>query len=312
MKLMQRILEMENLTAAWERVADNRGAPGVDGVSIRRFARQWEANLRRIRDQVWSQRYKPARLRRTAIPKRRSQGQHPELRGCQRLIAIPVVADRVLQRAVLNVVDDRFDREFLECSYGYRMGRGVRQAVAALLRYRDRGLTWVLDADIDECFDSLDHELLDGFLAARLDDALLLGLMRTWLKVGRRFKRPDRGIALGMPISPLWCNLYLHHLDWELVRNRWAMARYADDFVVCCASRRQARQAREVVIEALTGLRLQLEPTKTRLTGFDEGFDFLGVRFYRDSYSFAWEGKTVEVEGPVPAWVWGYMPDGYE
>jgi group II intron reverse transcriptase/maturase len=303
-KLIERVLAMDNLAAAWERVAENQGAPGVDGVSIRRFARNWEENLRRMRDRVGTNCYKPARLRRTAVPKAHGAGQ--------RLISVPIVADRVLQRAVLNVVDDLFDREFLECSYGYRRGRGLRQAVAALLRYRDQGLTWVLDADIDECFDSLDHSLLEEFLADKVDDPVLMGLMRAWLQVGRRFKNPDRGIALGMPVSPLWCNVYLHRLDWELVRNRWAVARYADDFVTCGDSRKQAEQAQRVVTDVLADLRLQLEPTKTRITNFDEGFEFLGVRFYRDTYSFLWEGKTVEVAGPVPSWIWSYMPEGYE
>lgn len=304
MKLIEQVLDMDNLADAWERVADNRGAPGVDGISIRRFARNWEQNLRRIRDRVRTNRYKPAKLRRMAVPKRHNKGQ--------RLIAIPIVADRVLQRAVLNVVDDRFDRRFLDCSYGYRRGRGVRQAVAAILRYRDRGLTSVLDADVDECFDSLDHELLQGFLAEKVRDPAMMNLMRAWLRVGRRFKNPNRGIALGMPVSPLWCNVYLHRLDWELVRNRWAVARYADDFVACCASRKQAEQAQRVVADVLADLRLQLEPTKTRITSFDEGFEFLGVRFYRDTYTFTWKDKEVEVSGPVPAWIWGYMPEGYE
>jgi group II intron reverse transcriptase/maturase len=295
---------MDNLTDAWLRVAENRGAPGVDRISIRRYARRWEENLRRLRDQVRANRYKPARLRRIAVPKPQGKGQ--------RLLSIPVVADRVLQRAVLNVVDGLFDREFLSCSYGYRRGRGLRQAVAAMLRYRDRGLTWVLDADIDECFDSLDHGLLEGYLAAKIDDPALMDLMRAWLVAGRRFKDPDRGIALGMAVSPLWCNIYLHNLDWALVRNRWAVVRYADDFVVCCASRRQAKQAQRLVGEVLAQLRLALEPAKTRLTSFDQGFDFLGVRFYRDTYTFLWEGKTVEVAGPVPAWLWGYLPEGYE
>jgi len=302
-RLIEKVLDMQNLTDAWLRVADNRGAPGVDRVSVRRFARNWEENLRRIRDQVRTHRYKPARLRRITVPKPRGGGQ--------RLLSIPIVADRVLQRAVLNVVDDRFDDGFLDCSYGYRAGRGLRGAVAALLRYRDRGLTWVLDADIDECFDSLDHGLLESFLAEEVEDPLVMGLMRAWLQVGRRRKNPDRGIALGSAVSPLCCNVYLHRLDWALVRNRWAVVRYADDFVVCCASREQAVQARQAVGDVLHDLRLRLEPAKTGITSFDDGFEFLGVGFYRDTYRFLWEGKGIEVAGPVPGWLWGYMPQGY-
>ena len=293
----------ENLEDAWERVADNRGAPGVDGVRIARFARNWEENLRRLRRLVWENRYKPSKLRRIAVPKSR---------GGQRLLSIPTVADRVLQRAVLNVLDDVFERQFLDCSYGYRQGRGLRDAVQAILEHRDRGLVRVLDADIDECFDSLDHELLLGFLAEEVDDPLVMKLLRGWLRVGRRYRNPDRGIPLGSPISPLCCNVYLHRLDEVLVRNRWALVRYADDFIVCCRTEAQVYQVRGLVKEVLEGMKLRLEPNKTQITSFEEGFDFLGVRFEGDTYSYLWERKRIEVEGPVPRWLWAYMPEGYE
>jgi retron-type reverse transcriptase len=137
-------------------------------------------------------------------------------------------------------------------------------------------------------------------------------LIQSWLRVGRRYRNPDRGIALGMPISPLFCNVYLHRLDWALVRRRWSPVRYADDLVVCCVIRRQAEQARQVTASILDGLRLKLEPTKTQITSFDQGFEFLGVRFQGDTYSFTWEGKRFEVEGPTPHWIWGYVPSEYE
>jgi len=300
---MSDYLSMENLTEAWLRVADNRGAPGVDRVSVRRFARHWEANLRRLREQVRSGQYKPSKLRRVAIPK---------TGGGQRLLSIPTVADRVLQRAVLNVLDDAFDSTFLSCSYAYRVGRSLRHALASLLAYRDRGLTWVLDADIDECFDSLDHGLLLSFLTEQVQDEALLALLRVWLHTGRRYRNPDRGIPLGMPISPLCCNVYLHRLDCALTRARWAVVRYADDFVVCCRSEEQAERARQVVEQMLAELRLRLEPAKTHITSFAQGFEFLGIRFKRDHYTFTWEEKRIEVHGPLPYWLWGYIPTEYE
>lgn len=294
---------MENLTDAWERVADNRGAPGIDQVTIRRFGRNWEANLRRLRELVRSNRYKPAKLRRIAIPKRG---------GGQRLLGIPIVADRVLQRAVLNILDDVCERRFLPCSHGYRVGRSLKDALESILEYRDRGLKWVLDADIDDCFDSLDHGLLLGFLEAEIDDPSVMRLMRSWVHGGRRYRNPDRGIPLGMSLSPLCCNVYLHRLDEALVKGRWAMVRYADDFVVCCSSEEHAKRAREAVEATLDELRLKLEPTKTQITSFEKGFDFLGMSFYRDRYSFIWKEKEIQVQGPVPYWLWGYFPDGYE
>jgi group II intron reverse transcriptase/maturase len=301
--MIERVLAWDNLCDAWERVADNQGAPGIDGVSIRRFARQWEENLRRLRELVNAKRYRPAKLRRIAVPKRT---------GGQRLLSIPTVGDRVLQRATLNVLDDIFERRFLDCSYGYRLGRSLKNAVTTILRYRDQGLVWVLDGDIDECFDSLDHTLLAGFLAAEVTDPLVMELIHAWLRAGCRYRNPDRGIPLGMPLSPLCCNVYLHRLDWALVRKRWLPVRFADDFVVFCANRQQAERAQEIVAEILDGLRLKLEPQKTRITSFDEGFEYLGVRFYRDSYSFTWEGKRFEVEGPTPHWLWGYLPTDYD
>jgi len=301
--MIDRVLAWRNLCDAWDRVADNRGAPGIDRVSIRRFGRHWEENLRRLRKLVRTNRYRPAKLRRIAIPKRT---------GGQRLLSIPTVGDRVLQRAALNVLDDVFERQFLECSYGYRVGRSLRGAVAAMLRYRDRGLGWVLDADVDECFDSLDHELLAALLGAEVGDPVVMGLIRAWLRVGRRYRRPDRGIPLGMPLSPLCCNVYLHQMDRALVRDGWALVRYADDFVVLCASRPQAEAAREAVAEVLRGLRLQLEPHKTEITSFRRGFEYLGVRFEGQEYSFVWKEKRFEVQGPTPRWLWGYLPTEYE
>jgi group II intron reverse transcriptase/maturase len=300
--MIEQILAWDNLCDAWGRVADNRGAPGIDGVSIRRFARCWEENVRRLRELVLAHRYRPAKLRRIGIPK-------PG--GGQRLLSVPTVGDRVLQRAALNVLDDVFERRFLDCSYGYRVGRSLKDALKTILGYRERGLVWVLDGDIDECFDSLEHGLLVEFIAAEVSDPLLMGLIRAWLKVGRRYRDPERGIPLGMPLSPLCCNVYLHRLDCALVRGRWPLVRYADDFIVCCASQEQAAHAREVTAAILAGLHLKLEPHKTRITSFDEGFEYLGIRFLRDSYSFTWEGKRFEVEGPTPGWLWGYVPTEY-
>jgi len=297
------ILQWPNLCLAWENVADNRGSPGPDQVSIRRFARQWEENLRRLQDLVRSGRYRTGGLRRAAIPKRD---------GGQRLLSIPNVGDRVVQRAVLNVLEPRLDAHFLPCSYGYRPGRGLRQAVNEILRLRDARQTWVVDADIDDCFDSLDHELLARMVARAIDDRRVTRLIGQWLAVGRRRQHPDRGIAQGMPISPLLCNLYLHEMDWKLVRGRWSLVRYADDFVVCCASEQAAAQALDAIAQVLTGLKLRLEPRKTRITTFARGFTFLGVHFEGDEYSFTWQDKRIAVTGDAPAWLWSYAPQGYE
>lgn len=300
--LLDSVLAWPNLCDAWERVADNRGAPGPDGISIRRFARHWEVNLRRLTVLVQNGGYRPGRLRRVAISK-------PS--GGQRLLSIPNVGDRVLQRAVLNVLEPLYERRFLACSYGYRPRRSLHNAVTAILGYRDQGLTWVLDADIDECFDSLDHETMRGFLGKDVQDSGVMNLLALWLANGRRFRHPDRGIAQGMPISPLLCNVYLHSLDQSLTRRRWALVRYADDFIVCCRSQSEVDSVQALVEDVLGNLRLRLDPKKTAITSFDQGFDFLGVHFEADSYSFTWEDKRFRIQGPTPRWLWGYVPDGY-
>ncbi|PKO20834.1 MAG: hypothetical protein CVU38_18005 [Chloroflexi bacterium HGW-Chloroflexi-1] len=267
--LLEQILAPINLAAAWEAVAANAGMAGVDRVAIGRFGRNWEERVTVLADDVRGNRYRPSRLRVRFIPKRD---------GGQRRISIPTLTDRVLQRATLQVLLSRLDRKFLSCSYGYRPKRGVAQAVAAVIGYRDRGLRWVLDADIDDCFGSLDHEILMDLLGREIADWRVMQLMRWWLDVGRPQDGVARGIALGMPISPLWANVYLHELDWQLVRNRWPLVRYADDFVVLAESRQAGEQAQAVVAATLADLKLRLEPTKTAVTSFSDGFEFLGVR----------------------------------
>lgn len=293
-KLLERILDMQNLTAAWEAVAANEGMAGVDDVSIRRWRRNWEERLVNLATAVRNQRYQPKRLRVRHIPKRE---------GGQRRISIPTVTDRVLQRATLQVLMPRFEHKFLPCSYGYRPKRSVAQAVAAVIRYRDRGFRWVVDADIDDCFDSLDHELLMRFLEAEVPDWRVLQLMQRWMEVGKPSRDLVRGVALGMPISPLWANVYLHEMDWRLVHNRWPLVRYADDFVVLAQSREQAEQGLSLVAQTLEGLKLRLEPSKTQVVSFSDGFEFLGVYFDSDSYTFLWQERRITVEGDFN-WLW--------
>ena len=280
---------------AWEAVAANAGVAGADEVGDQALRPDvggaGDTAGRGCAGQSLSA--GPAGVR--VIPKRD---------GGQRRDRHPHVADRLLQRATLQVLLPHFDRKFLSCSYGYRPKRGVAQAVAAVIRYRDRGLRWVVEADIDDCFGSLDHTLLLRLLEQEVLDWRVLQLMRWWLDVGRPQKTAARGVALGMPISPLWANVYLHELDWRLVRNRWPLVRYADDFVVLTDSAAGAERALEIVGNALAELKLRLEPSKTRVSSFSDGFEFLGVRFQGDSYSFLWQERRVTVEGAFD-WVWG-------
>lgn len=229
-----------------------------------------------------------------------------------RPMAILTVTDRVLQRAVLRVADDVFDRAFHDCSFGYRAGRGLRQAVPKIIEHRQRGRQWVFDADIDDCFGSLDHELIVEFFRKRVDDPVVLRLLKQWLKKGRLHPLKAVGVPQGGVISPLLCNVYLHPLDVRLALGGFSPIRYADDFCAFCDSEEQAQQARQETETILVELKLRLEPAKTKITHFDEGFDFLGVHFYRDTYSFLCAEKRIEVKGEFdPALFYDYVPEGY-
>ncbi len=303
--LLEQVLAFENVQAAWEEVSKGGKTPGVDNVSIRRFARRWEENLRNLTADVRANRYRPSKLRVVFIPKRS---------GGWRRLGIPTIRDRVLQRAVMQVLMQRYERKFLSCSYGYRPKRSVFHAVAAILKYKDRGFQWVLDADIDNCFDELDHDFLWSLLEADISDRQVLQLLDMWLDVGMVNRKEKKGISQGMPISPLLCNVYLHELDWRLVKGRWTVVRYADDFIVLTRSEREVYRAYEVVERHLRAMKLRYEKSKTQITSFKQGFRFLGVEFDQEGYRYTWEGKRIKVtSGRGPLWsLWDYFPHGYE
>ena len=175
--MIEQILAWDNLEDAWNDVQARRGAPGADGVSVKRWGRNWEERLVDLRRAVMSNTYKPAPVERYTIPKKS---------GGRRHLSNLTVTDKVLQRAALNVLDAVFDPLFLPCSYGYRKGRSAADAVEAICAHRDAGFVWVLDGDIDECFDSLDHGLVVRFVREQVDDPIVLRLIESWLRTGRR------------------------------------------------------------------------------------------------------------------------------
>lgn len=301
-EFFEHALALPNLRAAWNKVETNGGVAGADDVSIRRFARDWEKNLIELQQAARGNLYKPKRSRRFRLRKPC---------GGWRSISVPTVADRVLQRAVLNVLETPLDRKFLDCSFGYRPKRGLHDAVDRILDYRHAGLTWVLDADIDSFFDSLDHELLTQFLHEGIADPGVLNLLALWLKAGRRDPQRAIGVALGSAISPLLSNVYLQRFDRALVESGWRLVRYADDFIVQTPTRAEAEEARRFAGWALKQLRLRLDPDKTRVTSFDGGFDFLGVHFQGDTHSYLWKDKRVTVKGACDVWSFPYPPEGY-
>jgi RNA-directed DNA polymerase len=285
---IERIVEIDNLYSAWDEVQKNRGAAGGDLVTLERFKRRLELNLLHLAESTENGNYIPGKVRFVTI----------ETGNKQRQIAIWCVADRVLQRACLHELEPIFERIFLPCSYGYRPGRSVGDAVRSALKLRSKGWVWVIDADIRDCFASLDHEILLNQLQKRIVDQNLLDLIKIWLPYGRTrsVKRSGQpiGISLGAVISPLLCNVYLHQLDIALKHSRLTSIRYADDFVVLCHTRDERDSAMDKVREILHSMKLEINEDKTRLTSFEQGFTFLGVTFIERKYWY--ELRNIQIE----------------
>lgn len=302
MTLLRRAVALGNLSRAWEEVAENKGIPGVDNVSIKRWRRNREERIHTLARQVLTGTYRPRKLRLRRIPKK-TPGEWRQLR-------IPTVTDRVLQRAVLQVLYPIYEPRFLDCSYGYRPGRSLADAVQRIILLRVNEYEHVLDADIDDFFNQVDHAILLDFLRRDLPDQSLLGLIRAWLKIGRSSRTEARGIPMGSPLSPLLANVYLHRMDVSIQELGYPLVRYADDFLVFAETEAGIRLAYRYVEKALARLKLVYEPAKTRLTTFEDGFTFVGVWFQGDSYEYEWEGKRIEVSGEEVDWLFSrYGPE---
>jgi RNA-directed DNA polymerase len=274
--LIDKVYSPANLESAYAKVCANKGAAGVDHVTLERFGRQKEKELVSLHEQLKSGRYAPNAVRRTWIPKGN---------GEQRPLGIPTVRDRIVQTALRNVLEPIFEREFAEHSYGFRPGRSAKDALRRVDYLLKSGYRYVVDADIKGYFDAIPKAALLGRVRERVADSQILALAQSFLDQPVKDKDvswiPTTGTPQGAVISPLLANIYLSPLDHLMAGKGYEMVRYADDFVVMCKSAGQAEKALETIRAWMDTAQLTLHPEKTRVVKMRQGehFDFLGYRF---------------------------------
>jgi len=246
-RLMEEVIERENLKEALKRVKANKGSPGVDGMTVGELPDYLKRNWAAIREQLLGGAYKPQPVRRVEIPK-------PD--GGVRKLGIPTVLDRFIQQAVMQVLQGRWDSTFSEHSYGFRPGRSAHQAIEKAQGYIAEGNSWVVDIDLEKFFDLVNHDKLMGQTAKRIEDKRVLKLIRAFLNAGvmeNWLTSPtDEGTPQGGPLSPLLSNIVLDELDWELERRGHRFVRYADDCNIYVRSERAGQRVMESIGRFIT------------------------------------------------------------
>jgi len=282
--LIDKVWKEENLESAINAVIRNKGGAGVDGLQIDKLKEDRVQIRSKLHQQLKDRSYRPKPVKRVWIPKLGSKELRP--------LGIPAVPDRVVQTALRNVLEPIFERDFAPHSYGFRPKRGAHEALREVARHLETGHTWVVDADIKGYFDNIPQDKLLAAVATKIADGRVLELIEHFLRQGvmesgKGWKPTEQGTPQGAVISPLLANLYLDPLDHLMVRHGWKMVRYADDFVVLCASPEEAQAALQTIRQWMDQAGLTLHPTKTRIVDASQkggGFDFLGYHFERGKH----------------------------
>lgn len=274
--LIDKVYAPSNLFAAGCKVVGNEGAAGVDHQTVEDFAAKAPEEEKRLHDALRTDTYRPQAVCRVWIPKPGSNEKRP--------LGIPTVRDRVVQTAVLHVVEPIFDVTFSEYSYGFRRGRGCHHALERVEQLLNDGYVYVVDADLKSYFDTISKPRLMARVREKISDQRVLRLVELFLEQGildgLREWTPETGTPQGAVLSPLLANIYLNPLDHLLVEAGFALVRYADDFVILCKTREDADRALALVQDWVMDNELTLHPTKTKIVDArTEGFDFLGYHF---------------------------------
>ena len=277
--LIDKVYVRGNLVAAFAKVKANKGAAGVDHVSIEQFERELEPHLDAVQRALRERTYTPSAIRQVLIPKPDSQEK--------RALGVPTVRDRVVQRAVQNVIEPIFEKQFSDRSFGYRPGLSAKHAVVRVEQLLRAGRVWTVEVDLASFFDNIPHGKLMERIRERVIDSRVLDLIEATLKTaikradGVREERKRRGISQGGPLSPLLANIYLNPLDHRMRERGYEMTRYADDMVVQCESEEEALRAKGELEKWCAQAQLPINASKTRVVQVTtkQGFDFVGFEF---------------------------------
>jgi len=275
-RLFDKVFAERNLWAAFQQVAKNDGAAGVDHQSVKEFERRLPDAILELSNILKAGQFIPQAIRRVAIPKPGTTETRP--------LGIPTVRDRVVQASIVNVIEPIFERDFAEHSYGFRPGRGCKDALRRVDELLKAGYVHVVDADLKGYFDSIPHDQLMERLKAKIADGPVLQLIESFLTAqvmdAASTWTPMQGAPQGAVLSPLLSNIYLDPLDHQMAEAGYEMVRYADDFVILCRTAEDASRALELVRQWTSENGLTLHPTKTKVIDSQEtGFDFLGYTF---------------------------------
>jgi len=289
-KLYRQLYSDKNLTEAWRKVRVNSDAPGVDGMTVQQFGARLFLNLKALQRDLEKQRYYPQPIKRIYISKSD---------GTRRPLGILTVRDRIVQRALLQVIEPVFEDRFEECSYGFRKGRSVQMAIDQVARLANQGHRWVADLDIASFFENINTKRLYGFIKAKIRERELRRIISAYLELeivkvekgGALRKEESRGVLQGGILSPLFANIYMDRFDKLALKQSLKLVRYADDILILCRSKPEAEKALKTARKILKKLGLELNPKKTQIGHLEKQMRFLGENLFLKK--FGQRGKLV-------------------